>query len=203
MLFELLIDGAGVLAWALGMVSLVLLERERPILAASVMASAVLAKETMILAVLGIALFHWKANRSASLRFAVFPVVAAVAWGGYVRWRAGVPIWTTESSELGVPFRGLVQAAREWFRTPDLNSVVGCVVLIVLGVAVFQIVTRQNRLSFAIVGFVALSIPMTKQVWLNYFDITRAVAPVFTVVVLATLSSSSANPDRGSRPELK
>jgi hypothetical protein len=49
---------------------------------------------------------------------------------------------------------------------------------------------------------------LTRQVWLNYFDITRAIAPVFTIFVLVLFAkepvetSAAQNGDRAGVDEL-
>jgi hypothetical protein len=45
--------------------------------------------------------------------------------------------------------------------------------------------------SYSTLGFVMLAPLLTRQVWLNYFDITRAVAPVFTTFVLVLFAKGS------------
>ena len=43
--------------------------------------------------------------------------------------------------------------------------------------------------GWAALGFAPLALLLTRQVWLSYFDITRAVAPVITAYVLMAFAS--------------
>ena len=45
-------------------------------------------------------------------------------------------------------------------------------------------VASKQLVAWAFVGFVALGLVFTKQVWNNYFDISRAIAPLITAFVL-------------------
>jgi hypothetical protein len=62
--------------------------------------------------------------------------------------------------------------------------------------------------SYSILGFVVMAPLLTRQVWLNYFDITRAIAPVFTIFVLVLFAkepvetSAAQNGDRAGVDEL-
>lgn len=75
----------------------------------------------------------------------------------------------------------------------------GAVVIALLLVVVMQAKRSPSLVSFSTLGFVVLAPLLTRQVWLNYFDIGRAVAPVFTTFVLVLFASSpSAVPVRGT-----
>jgi hypothetical protein len=51
--------------------------------------------------------------------------------------------------------------------------------------------------GWAFLGFVALALVFTEQVWRSYFDITRAIAPVITSFVLLAFPRA---PEPGGRP---
>jgi hypothetical protein len=58
----------------------------------------------------------------------------------------------------------------------------------------------RELVGWAFLGFVGLGILFTEQVWENYFDITRAIAPVITAfALLIAVSRHSERP--GARPQ--
>ena len=98
---------------------------------------------------------------------------------------------TSESKEVGLPFEGLGQAFAEWAEQPGKNLFFGIAVIALLLVIGVQAARRPSLVSFSTLGFVVLAPLLTKQVWLNYFDIPRAVAPVFTTFVLVLFARES------------
>jgi hypothetical protein len=120
-----------------------------------------------------------------------WPALGALAWAVWVRFRLGVPLLTTESEEIGLPFVGLAGAIPRWIEQPGRNLLFGCVVVVLLVVVAMQAARRPSFASYSTLGFVVLAPFLTQQVWLNYFDITRAVAPVFTMFVLVVFASES------------
>ena len=111
----------------------------------------------------------------------------------------GVPLLTSESEEIGLPFVGLGGAISRWIEEPGRNLLFGgAVVILLLLVVVMQAVRRPSLVSFSILGFVLMAPLLTRQVWLNYFDITRAIAPVFTTFVLVLFTTEPAEVTAGS-----
>lgn len=188
LIFEAQIDGAGVLAWALAVAALSLLETGNESWASLAVTLAVLARETMILVALGAGLFLWRSQRRMSIGLLAVPVVAAACWALWVRARLGVPILTAESEELGVPGVGLWTACGEWLQNPDANLVAGVLSVLVLFAVAYQLVARPSYLSWGTAGYCFLALLLTQQVWNKYFDISRALAPIFTAFLVAVLT---------------
>jgi len=182
--FELIIDGAGALGWALAVLGIWLIVEHEYTGSVVAVAGAVLAREAMILIALGLAIRLWKDDRVRSVGMVVWPTLGALLWAVWVRFQLGVPLLTSESEEIGLPFVGLAAAVRGWFDDPGENLLFGVVVVALLVVAAMQAGRSPSFVSYSILGFVMLAPFLTRQVWLNYFDITRAVAPVFTTFVL-------------------
>jgi hypothetical protein len=189
-IFELIIDGAGALGWALGVLGVWLIVEGRYRGAVIALIGAVLAREAMILIPLGMAVRLWRSDRARAVGAVAWPAGVAFVWAIWVRVRLGVPLLTSESEEIGVPFEGLARAAAEWFAEPGRNLLIGSVVVLLLLVVTMQAIRRPSLVSYSTVGFVVLAVLLTRQVWLNYFDITRAVAPVFTTFVLMVFARS-------------
>jgi hypothetical protein len=183
-IFELIIDGAGALGWALAVVGIWLIVEGKFVGAVVAVAGAVLAREAMILVAIGLAIRLWKGDRIRAIGMVAWPASVAILWAGWVRFQLGVPLLTSDSEEIGIPFVGLAGAISRWIEEPGRNLVFGLVVIVLLSVVVMQAVRRPSLVSYSTLGFAALAPLLTRQVWLNYFHITRAVAPAFTMFVL-------------------
>ena len=194
--FELVIDGAGALGWALAVLGVWLLIEGKYSGAVVALAGAVLAREAMILVALGLAVRLWRKDRGRALAMVAWPALAALLWAMWVRFQLGVPLLTSQSEEIGLPFVGLARAIPRWIEQPGENLLFGAFVIALLLVAAMQAKRRPSFVSYSTLGFVVLAPFLTRQVWLNYFDITRAVAPLFTTFVLIVLTRYS---DEASR----
>lgn len=186
---EIAIGGAGVLAAACAFGGILFLLRERYAPAVALLSAAVLAREAMLLVVGGCALWLFlRRERSRAVAVAAIPAVAAGMWAVYVRLRVADLIEGAQIQEIGVPFRGFVDAFSSWGNDPQ-SLLTGCAIMLLLAIfAVRTAVTRQ-LLGLAFAGFVPLAVVFTEQVWRSYFDITRAVAPVITAYLVAAFAS--------------
>ena len=200
-IFELIIDGAGALGWALAVLGVWLVVDGKYRGAVVALIGAVLAREAMILVALGLALHLWKRHSGRATALVFWPSAGAALWAVWVRLQLGVPILTSESEEIGAPFVGLAGAVSRWFDEPGRNLVFGAVVIALLTVVAMQAIKRPSFVSLSSVGFVALAPLLTRQVWLNYFDITRAVAPVFTTFVLVIFATRSGSDSEPAAPD--
>ncbi len=54
----------------------------------------------------------------------------------------------------------------------------------VVVVALRQVVAQRDLLALTGIGFAVLAIFLKGTVWFNYYDNTRAIAPLFTTIVL-------------------
>ena len=191
-IFELIIDGAGALGWALAVLGIWLIVEGKYRGAVVAVAGAVLAREAMILVALGLAVRLWRDDRVRAIAMAAWPAAGAALWAVWVRFQLGVPLLTSESEEFDLPFVGLAGAISHWIEEPGRNLLFGTVVIAMLLVAAMQAARRPSLVSYSTLGFVVLAPFLTRQVWLNYFDITRAIAPVFTTFVLVVFAKGSA-----------
>lgn len=179
------IDGAGVLAAAAAFGAVLLVRRGMQWPAIALLAAAALAREAMLLVAAGVALWMWLHNRRAdALRALIAPTALVGLWALFVRVRLGDLPAVAEVQEIGLPLVGLVSAWDDWARDPVDLAAGFAVVAILLLYLRRALAGRKAIVAWAFVGFVPLAFLFTEQVWLNYFDITRAIAPVITAFLL-------------------
>jgi hypothetical protein len=183
-LFELAFDGSGVVGWSLVMLAVYAALQRKWLGAVLAVCGAVLSREVMVLPVAGMAMYFWSRERPLAIAVLAAPLLAMGSWAWWIRRQLGVPLLTFESNEIGSPFVGLGQALREWIERPGLGLVLGVFVLLFVVVALRQVMTRRDLLALMGVGFAVLALFLKGTVWFNYYDNTRAVAPLFTTVVL-------------------
>jgi hypothetical protein len=113
----------------------------------------------------------------------VIPLAGVAIWAMYLRVRfpgaaaAGV-------DALGFPFAGLLEAIPFWMDHPAYLTT-GLVVVGAMTLLVAQVLRgRRDSLAIAALGFVFLSLFMSVRVWTAAFDVTRAVVPVLTAVIV-------------------
>lgn len=195
---EVNISGAGVVAGAAAFGAVALLLRERIPPAVLLLSLAALSREAMLIAAAGSAWWLWRRReRRAAALAALVPAAPAAVWAAYLRLRITFDTGLSEVQELGPPFGGFIDAFPAWLDDP-VDLAVG-VAMMVLFLAYTRRVLISNRLvGWTFLGFVPLALLFTRQVWLNYFDITRAVAPLITsFVLLVFLSASRGSPEAG------
>jgi hypothetical protein len=134
----------------------------------------------MVIVPLGIVLWKWRRERTVDWPLAVGPLLVVGGWAAYVRLRLNVPLLEGQTQELGVPFGGFISALGKWLDSPGIDLVVALVLLAVAIVFALRLFRTPTLLAAATGGFALLAVFLTEQVWLNYFDITRAMAPLLT-----------------------
>ena len=193
---EMTIGAAGVVAGAAAFGSVALWMKDRTGWAVTLMTLAVLSREAMLVAALGTSWYLWKRGerRQAILATAV-PATAATMWALYIRLRIGGGAGVDQVEEIGLPFVGFAKAYGSWLGNPvDLAVALAMMLLFLLFVR--RVLLSGELVGWAFVGFVALAILFTEQVWVSYFNITRAIAPVITAFVLLVFALSGAEEHR-------
>ena len=74
-----------------------------------------------------------------------------------------------------VAFVGFVEAIEGWASDP-LDMAVGVAIMLLFVLYTRRVLLSKHLVGWAFLGFVALGVVFTRQVWQSYFDITRAVA---------------------------
>lgn len=186
-LFEFDITGAGILAFAAAIWGTLALEDNRVRSAAAWFTAAVLAREVMFLYLAGVLLLRlWRTRRVPWMVGAV-PSIAAGAWAVYIRTRLESHPGVEEVQEFGAPFKGMIDASENWFDTPTELAVIAAVI-VVIPMFVVKAIRRPGYLEAGALGFVVLALLLSRQVWWQFVDITRALAPIFTAYLLATFA---------------
>jgi hypothetical protein len=156
---------------------------ERPWLAALMFAAAALSREVMVLFAVGVFVLWWLDRRELPWRLVVTPLVAMAVWYVYLHVRlAGVPGVGGGTETFAPPFVGFSEAFRSWVKDPT-NLFYELPLLAVI-IAFIPLAVRSRLLiAWGALPFVALATILSVNVWREPFDLTRALAPVFTAAV--------------------
>ena len=191
-LSEMNIGAAGVLAGATAFGSIVLFLRGNTMWGVVLVTMAVLSREAMLLAAVGMSWFFWKQDeRRTALLVTSIPLALVAFWALYLRISIGGGSRADQIQEIGIPFVGFGQALESWLDNP-LNLALGLAMMLLFILFVRRVLSSDVLVGWAFAGFVLLAVLFTEQVWRSYFDITRAIAPVITAFVLLVFLSSNA-----------
>jgi hypothetical protein len=180
LIYELEIDGAGVVAYVCCLAALVALARDEPWLAAAWLAAGALGREVMLAFAFGLFLLIWRSERRWEWRLLVVPVGVLAAWSVYLRIRlSGIPGTGGAPANFAPPLQGFFEALEAWISEPRdllLN------VAIVVAVLAFTVLALRSRspIAWGALPFVALSLVLSVNVWREPFDFSRILAPVLT-----------------------
>ena len=183
--FEMHIDGGGAVAFAALMVGVALLHRRDTWPAAMALTVAVLAREVMLLGVLGIALARRVGPVRRRVTLLAVPLAAAALWRVYVEVRLGQLPSGDTIQEIGIPFRGFAAAFERWLQEPDLSMLVGVFYLVASLIVILRALRLRTVLELPAAGFALLAPLLTQFVWLKFFDISRALIPIPTLLALS------------------
>jgi hypothetical protein len=186
---EFSIGGAGILAAAAAFGAVLMILEERLMVASVLLAVSCLAREVMLIAVVGAALWLLLERRPASaVRISVVPVLAVGLWGLYIRMVLPGGGGVAEGN-VGLPFVGFAQNLSNWMSDP-FELLIGSVVVLVLVFYIFRAWRTPSLTSWTFLPFAVLAFLLAEPVWDGYFNITRAVAPVLTAYFLITFAPS-------------
>lgn len=189
---EINIGAAGVVAGAAAFASVALWLKGRAGLAVTLMTLAVLSREAMLLAAAGTSWFLWRrGDKRNAVLSSVVPATAAAIWALYLRVTIGGGSGTDQIEEIGLPFLGFARAFSGWLSDP-IDLAIGVAMMLLFVLFVRRVLISNDLVGWAFLGFAILATFFTEQVWRNYFNITRAIAPVITAFVLLVFLSSSA-----------
>lgn len=196
LIFALIIDAAGIFALAFAVWALALLYEGRFGLAVASLTGAVMSREVMVLCALGVGAWLWTKGRRRHALYAFgVPAVVFGLWEIYLRFRLGADTGDRES--LGLPFVGVVRAAGEWWQEP-LTLAFGLCVLALAGFYLVRFWVGRSLLGWAFVGFLPLASLMTAEIWTEFFDFSRALAPLLTASILLVFVEGRVEPGSNS-----
>ena len=191
LLAEMLVGGAGVLAACLALAGILRFDQGRLLEAAIWLAGAALAREVYILVALGLIGLLIVTKQRVPWSLPTISIGSVLLWRAYLSARLGSD--SVEVREIGLPFVGLVRAFPSWIDS-QLNLLAGVAVLGLSLVFILRAIRSRHALAWGIVGLAILVLFLTGVVWAQYFDITRAAAPVATAFVLLAFAGSDAPP---------
>jgi hypothetical protein len=187
---EFSIGGAGIVATAAAFAAVLYLLEGRVLGASLLFVLSCLAREVMLIAVAGAALWLILGQRMlTAIKVASLPVLAVVAWGVYIRLALPGGGAVAEGN-LGLPFVGFVDNLDNWFADP-FELLIGVVIVLVLGLYAYRAWKTPSLTALTFLPFAVLAFLLAGPVWDGYFNITRAVAPVLTAYVLITFTPSA------------
>lgn len=178
MISEFALGGSGVVALALLIVGIDQLERGATGWSTVALVASVMAREVMLLAVMGVILHGLIRRRRWLGWLALLGPVSIGVWRLYVDVRLrGVP--EVETLEVGgAPLSGLVQALRDWTTDP-VDLAIGLALLAVCAWLIVRVLRGSDELlTWAAVPFVGLVAVLSAAVLGEFFNFGRAVAPI-------------------------
>jgi hypothetical protein len=197
LLFELWIDGSGILGYALCLCAVYALVVGRDWMAAALLAAAALSRESMLVFAIGLFALHWLEHRRLAWRLVVTPLAAMAIWQGYLQVRLmGISVDGNPWPIFGPPLLGPIEAFRSWIHDPSALAL-NMAVLLLVGAFVVGAVRDRSMIVWGALPFVGLATLLSVHVWNEPFDITRALAPVFTAVPFLLFVPRRDEPFRG------
>lgn len=183
--FSLRASVADALALALAIGALAFAQRGRSRAALACGIAAVLAKEVIIVVLIGWAL--WRRTRNAVL-LAVVPAIVAAAW--WVALRVMIP-GSEQIGELVGPFIGWRDAwVDRWSHGQQLVGMAAAIGSVLVGIAALARRRLAHPLSWAIIGSLLLAVLDNGDVIGNNYGSTRALMPILVLGVIAFASSA-------------
>lgn len=194
--FEADIFGGGVIAMAALMWALVALVRNRLGWSLVGWCIAVLSREAMLVAAFGAALARGVNGWRKRAAIVVVPGVVGGAWWVYAHWRlAGLPSGPVVQ-EIGSPFGGFFGAFELWLQEPGVDMVIGITYLALSVITLIRAVRIRSLLEMPAAGFALVAFVLTRQVWFRHYDISRALSPMVTLLLLSLAVSIARAPNR-------
>lgn len=186
---EFSIGGAGIVATGAAFAAVLMLLEERVLGASLLFALSCLAREVMLISVAGAAVWLLLTKKPGiAARIAVWPVVAVLAWGAYIRLVLPAGGAVAEGN-LGLPLVGFIDNFENWGSDP-FELIIGLVVVVVLLFYTYRALRNPSLTAWTFLPFAVLAFLLAEPVWDGYFNITRAVAPVLTAYFLITFAPS-------------
>jgi hypothetical protein len=186
---DLNIDASGVVALATLMAAVYFVMKDRDGFAVLALTLSCLARETMLLSVLGLAAFVWWKRKRVPWLFGT-PLLAVGLWWFYVHERLSEGI-SQDTEALGAPFAGFLEVFRIWTSLDGwvVDLIFGFMLLFLSVLVAIRTLRRPTALGAAAAPFALLAPLLSAPVWLHYFDSARALAPVLTAYVLLVPAS--------------
>lgn len=190
---SLRITVADSLAVALMLLVIVLFLRGHDVLAAIVAVAAVLTKEPMLIAFVGVAL--WSRQRR-SLLIVVPPIVVAGLWFAYLH--ARVVAGGDQVVEFGLPLAGMVSSVRLWRTGSDSYAMASMVLALALGAVALVQRRLRHPLGLALLFELGFLLVLKLDVIGLERNGTRMTLPVMVLAIVMIATPHGADPGSGA-----
>lgn len=185
---EFSVGGAGIVAAAAAFGAILYLMDRRLAIATVLIVASVLSREVMVVTAIGGAGYlFFKGERRPAMIFATTPVLGAALWALFLRARLPAD-GDVVAGNLGVPFAGFLENLPNWIEDP-IELAVGLVTVLVLLFLSIRAIRFPSLLAWGFALFAPLAFLLTGPVWDGYFNISRAVAPVYTAYILLAFAA--------------
>lgn len=182
LIFEIGMGGAGVVAYVFCLGALCALVDGRGWLAAFLFAAGALSREVMVAFALGVVVLCWLEERRIRWRLVITPLVAMALWYAYLRWRLVGISGTGGGGEIfAPPFMGMLRSFASWIRDPS-DLILNVSMLFLIGVFTLRAFRSRLPIVWGAIPFVGLATVLSRYVWSEPFDLSRALAPVITAI---------------------
>ena len=181
------IDTAEVFAMVFLMAGILLAIERKHTSAAVLFTLSALSRETMLLCAIGWVFFELVHSRKVRWEMSL-PFLAVGAWWLYLRVRIGnLADGVQDVRALGAPFEGLANAFQDWVSRPEKldDLIVGLALVGIFVFFAYLAFTRRSLIPLMAAGFGLVGILMVDEVWISYFDSSRALTPLITLFFLA------------------
>jgi hypothetical protein len=189
LIFEIGMGGAGVVAYVFCLGALLALVDGRGWLGAFLFAAAALSREVMVAFAVGVVVLGWLQERRIRWRMVITPIAAMALWYAYLRWRLVGFSGTGGGGEIfAPPFMGMLRSFASWIQDPS-DLILNVTILFVVGMFTLRAFRSRLPIVWGAIPFVALATVLSRYVWGEPFDLSRALAPVITAVPFLILIS--------------
>jgi hypothetical protein len=176
-----------VLATGLALTGLALWIRRWELTAIVFLCLAALARETSLLFAWSIALVAWQERRlGRALAVAILPALPVLVWSAATR--VFLPDTRSAVHNVSWPFLGIVESAAGWWTMEDgIGQVAtGAFAIAMIATALALVPLCQNKyLLWGMVTWALMGILSSRWVWMFPANAIRALAPLWTFLVLA------------------
>ena len=195
LIFELDIGGAGILAYVCCLGAVSALVSDRVGLASLLFAAAALSREVMVLFAIGVFVLWWLEERRFVWQIVGVPVLATAGWYVYLWDRLmGISGVGGRTANFAAPFVGIVESFRSWLKDP-IDLLVNLVLLSIVVALVPLTLRSRSPLAWGALPFIALATVLSVEVLREPFNLSRALAPVFTAIPFLIFGSKRAAMD--------
>ena len=201
-MFALLRDLPDVVGLSSAIAGLYLWSARRPALAAAALVVAVLARETMLLAVAALAfdalLRDRRSEETTGAALAIgAPLLAFTAWQAYATAALDgvLPLGSGPGSLWSAPAVGLVEGLPEALGRPALEAGWSAVyiglVLCAMAVALWLAWRQRTPVALLAAVFALMTLALGEVFWVEHWSFTRATAPLLAFLLLAGAAARS------------